>query len=132
MEDNNEETSFPCPIELSVQLFNKKWTIQIIRDMFFGKTRFNEFKKDKPNLSNKVLSSCLKDLEDNNLIEKRISKENNRAETNYYLTEHGRALNKVLYELAMYTLNEDIDNKIYSEEAKKEIKKDFRDKLNIE
>jgi len=39
-----------CPIELVVKLINKKWVIQIMRDLFFGKSRFHEFKEDKPDL----------------------------------------------------------------------------------
>lgn len=31
---------------------------------FFGKSHFSEFKYDKPDLSNKVLSDCLKNLEE--------------------------------------------------------------------
>ena len=61
-----------CPVDRTLNLFNKKWCIQIIRDMFFGKKHFKEFKEDKPNLSNKVLSSCLKELEENGLIEKKV------------------------------------------------------------
>jgi DNA-binding HxlR family transcriptional regulator len=63
-----------CPVDRTLNLFNKKWSIQIIRDMFFGKKHFKEFKEDKPNLSNKVLSSCLKELEENGLIEKKSFK----------------------------------------------------------
>ena len=46
-----------CPIELVVSMIRKKWVIQIIRDLFYGKSRFNEFKEGKPDLSNKVLSN---------------------------------------------------------------------------
>ena len=48
-----------CPIDKAVVLFNKKWTIQLIIDMFFGKKQFKEFQEDKPDLSNKF---CHKDL----------------------------------------------------------------------
>lgn len=67
----DEDDNIPCPVELTVQLINKKWIIQIIRDLFFGKTHFSEFKEDKPELSNKVLSNCLKNLEENGLIKKK-------------------------------------------------------------
>lgn len=60
-----------CPVNKAVELFNKKWTIQIIRDMFFGKKHFKEFLEDKPGLSNKVLSNCLKEMEENGLIQKK-------------------------------------------------------------
>ena len=56
------DSTITCPIQNAVQLFNKKWSILIIRDMFFGKKQFSEFKEGK-DISNKVLSSCLKDLE---------------------------------------------------------------------
>ena len=49
-----------CPIELVVKLINKKWVIQIIRDLFFGKSRFHEFKEDKPDLSNKLWTNAIK------------------------------------------------------------------------
>ena len=65
------DPTITCPIQNAVQLFNKKWSILIIRDMFFGKKQFSEFKEGK-DISNKVLSSCLKDLEEKKIIEKRV------------------------------------------------------------
>lgn len=112
------------PIENVVDLIRKKWVIQILRDLFFGKTRFNEFKQDKPNLSNRVLSNCLKDMEKNGLIQKIVDKYNNR-DVRYNLTEKGRSLNKILFEIAMVTL----DNGYYSDETKGELKTVFRDNL---
>ena len=61
-----------CPVDKTLNLINKKWSIQIIRDMFFGKKHFKEFKEDNPKLSNKVLSNCLKELEENGLIKKEV------------------------------------------------------------
>ena len=92
-----------CPIELVVDLFRKKWVIHIIRDLFYGKTRFNEFKEGKPELSNKVLSNCLKDMEDNGLIHRVVDKFDKR-DIRYKLTDKGKSLNKVLYEIAMLTV----------------------------
>ena len=82
-----------CPIELVVKLINIKWVIQIIRDLFFGKTHFSEFKEDKPELSNKVLSNCLKSMENDGIIQ-RISDRYER-EVEYILTKKGQALNKI-------------------------------------
>ncbi|WP_308573890.1 winged helix-turn-helix transcriptional regulator [uncultured Methanosphaera sp.] len=96
---------------------------------FFGKSHFSEFKYDKPDLSNKVLSDCLKNLEENNLIQKNVSNIDGVVDISYSLTPHGQALNKVIYELAMYTLNE--DEKIYTDEQKDEITKNFKENLNI-
>ena len=117
-----------CPVDRTLNLFNKKWSIQIIRDMFFGKKHFKEFKEDKPNLSNKVLSSCLKELEENGLIGKKVFN-TTPVTTEYYLTEYGRSMNRIVYELAMFTLEKDespTDNK------RDEIIDLFKTTLNID
>lgn len=123
-----EEQVKKCPIELAMGLINKKWVIQLLRDMFFGVSRFNEFKEGKPNLSNKVLSNCLKEMEANGLI-KRIVDDSDTLNIEYQLTEKGLALNKVLYELAMFSLTTDIDNEYYTEEEKISIAKMFKNQL---
>ena len=117
-----------CPVELAMGLINKKWVIQLLRDMFFGVSRFNEFKENKPNLSNKVLSNCLKEMEANGLI-KRIVDDNDASNIEYKLSEKGLALNKVIYELAMFSLDTDINNIYYSEEDKVQISETFRNQL---
>lgn len=113
-----------CPIELVVKLINKKWVIQIIRDLFFGKSRFHEFKEDKPDLSNKVLSNCLKDMEKNGLIHRIVDKYDSKN-VRYTLTEKGKSLNKVLYEIAMLS----VDGESYSDKIKNTVKETFRETL---
>ncbi|MBE6508942.1 MAG: helix-turn-helix transcriptional regulator [Methanobrevibacter sp.] len=123
---NNEKII--CPVDRTLNLINKKWSIQIIRDMFFGKKRFKEFQEDKPNLSNKVLSNCLKELEENGLIEKKVLN-TSPVSTEYYLTEYGKSMNRIVYELAMFTLH---DENSYSDEVRNELKNTFKETLNID
>ena len=113
-----------CPIELVVRLINKKWVIQIMRDLFYGKSRFHEFKEDKPDLSNKVLSNCLKDMENNGLIHRIVDK-CDKKNIKYKLTEKGKSLNKVLYEIAMVT----VDSENYSDKLASELKTSFKENL---
>ena len=113
-----------CPIELVVNLIRKKWVIHIIRDLFYGKTRFHEFKEGKPDLSNKVLSNCLKDMEKNGLIHKIVDK-CDKKNVKYILTEKGKSLNKVLYEIAMIG----VDGETYSDSIKNSVKNTFRETL---
>ena len=112
------------PIGDVIQLIRKKWVIEIMHDLFFGKSRFHEFKEDKPELSNKVLSNCLKDMENNGLIQKIVDK-CDKSNIRYKLTEKGRSLNKILYEIAMVT----VDSSNYSDNTKNELISVFRDKL---
>ena len=121
---NNDEKAEKCPMELAMELISRKWVIQILRDMFFGKKRFNEFKDGKPNLSNKVLSNCLKEMEENGLISRNSNENNQNIE--YILTDKGKKLNKVIYELARFTLTTDLGNDFYDDETKIELENIFK------
>ena len=112
------------PIDNVIQLIRKKWVVQIINDLFFGKTRFHEFKENRPKLSNRVLSSCLKEMEENGLIN-RIADKYDKKNVRYYLTEKGQALNKIIYEMAIFS----VDNENYTDQTKTELKSVFREKL---
>lgn len=123
------DPTITCPIQNAVQLFNKKWSILIIRDMFFGKKQFSEFKEGK-DISNKVLSSCLKDLEEKKIIDKRVM-DTTPVTTEYHLTEAGKHLNKVLYELASFILDSNLFEEYKSPEVKESIKNQFKEALDI-
>ena len=114
-------------MELALELISKKWVILILRDIFFGKKRFNEFKKSKPNLSNKVLNNCLKEMEENDLISRYNDEDNKNIE--YSLTDKGIKLNKVIYELAIFTLTTDLGDDFYDDERKIELKNIFKSTL---
>lgn len=100
-----------CPVELSADILSRKWVLQIICDMFFGKTRFSEFQEGKPELTNKALSRSLKFMEEQGMIE-RVDEDGN---IEYFLTEKGKSLNKVIYYLVEYTLDNNKD--LYSGET---------------
>ena len=124
-----EVENIVCPVDRTLNLISKKWSVQIIRDLFFGKKHFKEFKEGK-NISNKVLSGCLAELEENGLIEKKVL-DTKPVSTEYHLTGYGQSLNKVIYELAMFTLNDEKDI-IYSDKTWQELKDNFKNTLNIE
>mgnify|MGYP001343536236 FL=1 len=120
-----------CQVNKAVELFNKKWTIQIIRDMFFGKKHFKEFLEDKPGLSNKVLSNCLKEMEENGLIQKKVLN-TSPVTTEYYLTERGQGMNKIIYELAMFTLDKCDFEEYVDKKVTREMKDNFKKVCKIE
>lgn len=113
-----------CPIDLVVKLIRKKWVIEIIRDLFFGKSRFHEFKEGKPKLSNKVLSNCLREMEENGIIHRIVDKYD-KKNVKYKLTEKGKSLNKILYEIAMVT----VDCENYSDKLRNDLKDTFKNQL---
>lgn len=125
-----EGENIVCPVDRTLNLINKKWNIQIIRDLFFGKKHFKDFKESNPNLSNKVLSNCLKELEEHGIIEKQVLN-TTPISTEYQLTEYGRSMNRIIYELAMFTLNDE-KSEVYSDETRNALKENFKQTLKID
>ncbi|MCD4807654.1 MAG: helix-turn-helix transcriptional regulator [Methanococcoides sp.] len=99
------------PIDKAIKIISKKWTLNIIRDMFCGKKQFNEFLKSNPKLSSKVLSDKLRQLEQDELIEKVIVSKTPLS-IEYHLTGKGNNLNRVLYELSEFAYKECVDDSI--------------------
>ena len=95
--DDMTKDLITCPIENTLKLLNRKWTIVLIRDMFQKKKYFREFSQIE-GLSNTVLADTLKEMESNGLVTKNDSE--------YHLTDKGLRLNRVLYEMAAYGLDE--------------------------
>jgi DNA-binding HxlR family transcriptional regulator len=84
-----------CPIALTLDLIGDRWTIIIIRDLYFGRSRFNELLESSPGMSTKILSERLKLLEAHDLVRREIYSEHPlRAE--YFLSERGLSLEPVL------------------------------------
>lgn len=115
------------PVEDAIREISNKWTLHILRDLFLGKTHFNEFKANRKTLDNKSLTRCLKTMEKNGLIYKQVTDD----EIMYHLTEKGHSLNRVFYELLLFALNNDKDNKYYSDYAKKELKEMYLEILDL-
>ena len=123
-----------CPIASAMEYIGKKWTLEIIRDLFLGKKHFNEIlesnKKSNGSLSGKILSERLKELVENGIFEKHIIN-SFPVSTEYNLTEKGRALNKVLYELAVFSCCCD-EEKEKNDSHSLKVLEEFRNAFKIE
>jgi DNA-binding HxlR family transcriptional regulator len=97
-----------CPIECTLDSIGRKWTINIIRDLFLGRKRFSEFLKHNPQLSGKVLSTRLKELQACGLVEKSVV-ETTPLLIEYSLTDKGRSLGEVMYQMAVFSMRHHSD-----------------------
>lgn len=111
-----------CPIEVTLNIIGKKWSINIIRDLFKGKSRFTEFLESNPYLSTKMLSLRLKELQKTDIIKKTI-KSTTPVVIEYSLTEKGKNLNRILFQLAEFSIK-NYPNKVYNKQSKS-IQKDI-------
>jgi len=89
-----------CPISKTASILGEKWTIQIVREMHFGVTRFNDFMKFMPRLSPTLLNTRLKSLEECGVIYRR--KIHDRKGYEYLLSPSGKSLLPVIMEMGKW------------------------------
>ena len=84
-----------CSVELTLLLISNKWKVLIIRDLLDGTKRFSELKKSINNISQKVLTSNLREMEENNLLIRKVYPEV-PPRVEYTLTDIGYSLKTLL------------------------------------
>jgi DNA-binding HxlR family transcriptional regulator len=78
----------------------ERWTLQIIREMFLGSTKYSQFQKYMPNISPTLLKNRLRSLEDHGVIMRKKTATQGRYD--YYLTPSGKALGPLLTEFGKW------------------------------
>ena len=84
-----------CPVETTLMLIGDKWKVLILRDLLTGTKRFGELKKSVGNVSQKVLTAQLRDMEEKGLITRTVYAEV-PPRVEYSLTELGQSLKPIL------------------------------------
>jgi DNA-binding HxlR family transcriptional regulator len=85
-----------CPVARTLDLIGERWTVLILRDLFLqGPRRFQDFQDSLEGIAPNILSSRLKDLEANGIVERKVYSER-PVRLEYHLSEKGRSLRPVL------------------------------------
>ena len=102
MEKHNESTSqstalnLPaCPVETTLTLISDKWKVLILRDLLTGTKRFGELRKSIGTVSQKVLTSQLRQMEESGLLTRKVYAEV-PPRVEYTLTELGYSLKPIM------------------------------------
>ena len=96
METKTVKKELPsCPVETTLMLIGDKWKVLILRDLLPGTKRFGELKKSIGNVSQKVLTAQLRNMESNGLVNRKVYPEV-PPRVEYSLTELGRSLKPIL------------------------------------
>lgn len=90
-----EKTLPDCPVETTLQLIGDKWKVLIIRDLMTGTKRFNELMRSVTGITQKVLTSNLRSMEQSGLLTRKIYPEV-PPRVEYTLTKTGRSLKPIL------------------------------------
>lgn len=114
----------PCPISRTVRLVGGKWTPLIVRELLYGRRRFDDICRTL-RVSRATLSDRLQHLEASGVIERRLY-EQHPPRHEYWLTDKGRALWPVLAAMWAYgsdwTFDEPTPGMLIDESSGREIK----------
>jgi DNA-binding HxlR family transcriptional regulator len=92
------------PVNDILELTSGKWRLHIIMAlMCVGTMRFKQLQRELPGISGKVLSGELKELEVNQILERKIY-DTYPVTVEYSLTEYGRTLEEVVNALRAWGL----------------------------
>jgi DNA-binding HxlR family transcriptional regulator len=88
-----------CPyFHQAVELLGKRWTGAIVRTLLTGPKRFSEIVQAVPDISDRLLSSRLRELESERIVRREVVVDA-PVRVEYALTAKGRALEPTFEEL---------------------------------
>lgn len=107
--------NYRCEIEITLELISGKWKALILWNLGSHETiRFNEFRRIIPEVTQKILTEQLRNLEDGGLVNRKVYNQVPPM-VEYSLTEYGEKLMPILEQM-------DIWGKEYIDEYFKEEK----------
>ena len=60
-----------CPVAMASEILGSRWTINLVRELVAGSTRFNDLRRGLPRMSPALLSKRLKELEEQGIVTRR-------------------------------------------------------------
>jgi DNA-binding HxlR family transcriptional regulator len=97
--DSQAPVAHCCPLyHEAVELVGRRWTGAILRVLMNGRLRFSEIAQAVPELSDRLLSERMKELESRGMVERRVIP-GPPLRVEYELSRMGRELEPALSEL---------------------------------
>ncbi len=84
-----------CPVETTLTLISDKWKVLILRDLLTGTKRFRELQRSIGHVTQKVLTSQLRQMEASGLLTRKVYAEV-PPRVEYTLTELGYSLKPIM------------------------------------
>lgn len=97
-----------CPVTFALDIFGDKWSLLIIRDLFFKKKRYySDFLRSPEKISTNILANRLAKMEAAGLLSKQIDP-NKSSKYIYNLTPKGKDLLPLMLELISWSALHDV------------------------
>jgi DNA-binding HxlR family transcriptional regulator len=85
----------PCPVACVLDLVGDRWTLLVIRDLMFGRSRFKDFAASPEGIPTNILADRLQRLLRHGLVEQ-VPAAAGSLRLGYQLTGKGRSLGPLL------------------------------------
>ncbi|MFS1512217.1 winged helix-turn-helix transcriptional regulator [Chengkuizengella sp. SCS-71B] len=86
---------FSCPVDLTLNTIMGKWKAVILSHLIDGKKRYGELQKLLPDVTDRVLTKQLRELERDGIITRKVYPVV-PPKVEYSLTERGKTINPIL------------------------------------
>jgi DNA-binding HxlR family transcriptional regulator len=93
---------FHCAMDVTMRYIGGKWKTVVLWYLRNDKKRFSELKSQMPQITEKMLSIQLKQLEEDGLIKRKVYTSKPPLKVEYSLTEFGKSLLPLLNEIAKW------------------------------
>ena len=98
MTHNNYDCNLGCPVEAALEIISGKWKGAILYHLLIEKMRFNELRRLMPDITQRMLTKQLRELETHQLVTRTIYPEV-PPRVEYSITEYGQSLEPVIQHL---------------------------------
>ena len=98
----SSRVDYSAPFQRAIELVGKRWTGAVVWALMTGPARFNQLLSGIPNISDRVLTERLRELETEGLVE-RLVDPGPPVRVSYRLTGRGAALRPVLEAVANWS-----------------------------
>ncbi|AZB01451.1 MarR family transcriptional regulator [Chryseobacterium joostei] len=97
-----DNKNYPCCTSVTMRFIGGKWKAVILYHLIDGAKRYNELRKVIPTITERTLSLQLKQMEEDNIIDRKVFTEKPPLMVEYTLTDFGRTLLPVLEEITKW------------------------------
>lgn len=97
MASQNEKV-FISPIEAAIDVIGGKWKAQIYYALWYGPLRFSELSRSLPNITQRMLTNQLRELESDGIIDRKVY-EQVPPRVEYSISEYGNTIKPILLDM---------------------------------
>lgn len=87
-----------CATEMALEIIGGKWKLVILRNLFEGTKRFGELRRAMPNVTQRMLTRQLRELEEDGLVHRKVYTQV-PPKVEYSLTETGESLESIVRQI---------------------------------